>query len=116
MKTDNYKHHTPQLKAIIRVCASCERVFINSKKKDHWGCPSCGFVSYGAVWLYRYNSLYTFYRLCLDTIRGKGVRRRISAWDISDGKDCVVGIVLQKIKERFVIVELIDKCYEKKKK
>lgn len=57
------------------MCASCERVFINSRKKDHWGCPSCGFVSYGAMWVYGYNSLYTFYRLCLDTIRRKGVRR-----------------------------------------
>lgn len=67
---NNHKHHTPQLKAIIRVCASCGRVFINSR----WGCPSCGFASYGAVWTYGYNSLYTFYRLCLDTIRRKGVR------------------------------------------
>jgi RNA polymerase subunit RPABC4/transcription elongation factor Spt4 len=34
-----------QQKALIRVCASCERVFITTKE-----CPCCGFASYGSIW------------------------------------------------------------------
>jgi hypothetical protein len=35
-----------QQKAKIRICASCERVFILYKD-----CPCCGFASYGAIWV-----------------------------------------------------------------
>lgn len=32
-------------RALIRVCASCERVFIFSDM-----CPKCGYASYDSVW------------------------------------------------------------------
>ena len=34
-----------QRKALIRVCAKCQRVFIFYKM-----CPHCGFAHYGAIW------------------------------------------------------------------
>jgi hypothetical protein len=38
-----------QRNARIRVCASCERVYI---KKGPTGCPTCGFASYGAYFVF----------------------------------------------------------------
>jgi len=38
---------SPQQKAKLRVCASCEWIF-----KGTEGCPQCGFVSYGARHVY----------------------------------------------------------------
>jgi len=35
------------LKAILRVCASCEFIFRHYKS-----CPMCGFAHYGAHWVY----------------------------------------------------------------
>jgi hypothetical protein len=34
----------------LRVCASCEWLFLD--KKDSKGCPKCHFGHYGAFWTY----------------------------------------------------------------
>jgi hypothetical protein len=41
-----------QLQAKLRVCASCEWVFLRTDKTDHEGCPKCGFAHYGARFVY----------------------------------------------------------------
>jgi hypothetical protein len=38
---------SPQQRANLRVCASCEWVY-----KGHGDCPKCGFASYGARYVY----------------------------------------------------------------
>ena len=43
--------------AILRTCASCEWIF-KAKGKDY-DCPMCGFVSYGARFVYE-NDCYKF--------------------------------------------------------
>jgi rubredoxin len=46
---------TKQLKAKLRVCASCEWVFDHDPDgglHGDGGCPKCGFAHYGARWVY----------------------------------------------------------------
>ena len=38
---------SPQQRANLRTCASCEWVF-----RGHARCPKCGFATYGARWVY----------------------------------------------------------------
>lgn len=38
---------SPQQRAQLRTCASCEWVH-----RGHEGCPKCGFGTYGARWVY----------------------------------------------------------------
>lgn len=42
---------TTQLKANLRVCASCEWIYERQDSEDG-GCPKCGFASYGARYVY----------------------------------------------------------------
>lgn len=41
-----------QLKQFIRVCMSCERVYIAFSKKKMEKCPKCTWPSYGAPMVY----------------------------------------------------------------
>lgn len=45
---------TNQLKAKLRVCASCEWIFkYPEQEHSEWGgCPKCGFCHYGARYVY----------------------------------------------------------------
>jgi len=38
--------------AKLRVCASCEWIFLENEKTKNKGCPKCGFASYGARFVY----------------------------------------------------------------
>lgn len=38
---------SPQQRAELRTCASCEWIY-----RGHRDCPKCGFGSYGARWVY----------------------------------------------------------------
>ena len=43
--------YSKQQLALIRICASCEKVYIISfKKNSSYDCPICGFGSYGSMW------------------------------------------------------------------
>jgi predicted nucleic acid-binding Zn-ribbon protein len=48
-----------QLKAKLRVCASCEWVFLRTANTDTEGCPKCGFAHYGARFVYE-NKAYRY--------------------------------------------------------
>ena len=39
-------------KAKLRVCASCEWIFLKSEDTPVSGCPKCGFGHYGARFVY----------------------------------------------------------------
>ena len=43
---------SPQQRAKLRVCASCEWVFLIENADEHGGCPMCGFAHYGARFVY----------------------------------------------------------------
>jgi hypothetical protein len=54
---------TRQLTANLRVCGRCEWVYkLSDNACELWdgGCPSCGFASYGARWVYG-NRAYRYY-------------------------------------------------------
>lgn len=55
----------------IRCCASCERVFYGRGKE----CPSCGFATYGARFVYGdWKYPYVLYRLLRDKVFGPPYR------------------------------------------
>lgn len=47
-----------QPKGALRVCASCEWIFLRG---DGDGCPKCGFAHYGAHWVYGHRA-YRYHR------------------------------------------------------
>jgi len=56
---ESKKCKTCQRNALIRVCASCERVYVRKLGSE---CPTCGFASYGAYFVFC-SWLKVFYRL-----------------------------------------------------
>lgn len=50
-----------QWKQKLRVCASCEWIFIEDEKTKEIGCPKCGFGHYGAKFVYG-NRAYRYQR------------------------------------------------------
>lgn len=43
---------SPQQRASLRVCASCEWIYHTKDAGKEGGCPKCGFASYGARFVY----------------------------------------------------------------
>jgi predicted RNA-binding Zn-ribbon protein involved in translation (DUF1610 family) len=42
--------------AKLRVCASCEWIFVKNERTNKTGCPKCGFAHYGARFVYRHHA------------------------------------------------------------
>lgn len=81
---------TVQLKALLRVCASCEWIYKVGKNPGifghNWDCPKCSFISYGARHVYG-NKCYKYTKSQQPCIDGKVHNYRIKLLDeINEGK------------------------------